>query len=141
MVRSRPGRRPAARATTAIDQTLSCGGRRNTGSVPMQPSHPQVGVTKRMGGIVATLLVFHEVDDVEHWLRSPKREEVFGPLGITGRLFTDPAKTNRVGLIVEIPDMETFQQLMQSDEAAEAMRFDGVRPDTLVFLEEASGRL
>jgi hypothetical protein len=46
-----------------------------------------------------------------------------------------------VGLIVEIPDMETFQQLMQSDEAAEAMRFDGVRPDTLVVFEEASGHL
>jgi hypothetical protein len=90
---------------------------------------------------VTTLFVFHEVDDVEHWLGSPKREEVFGPMGITGRLFTDPAKTNRVGLVVEVPDMEAFQQLMQSDEAAEAMRFDGVRPDTLVFLEEASGHL
>jgi len=100
-----------------------------------------MGATRRMGGIVPTLLAFHEVDDVEHWLRSPKREEVFGPLGITGRLFTDPAKTNRVGLLVDIPDMEAFQQLMQSDEGAEAMRFDGVRPDTLVFLEEASGHL
>jgi hypothetical protein len=90
---------------------------------------------------VPTVLAFHEVDDVEHWLRSPKREEIFGPMGITGRLFSDPAKTNRVGLIVDIPDMEAFQQFMQSDEAAEAMRFDGVRPDTLVFLEEASGHL
>jgi hypothetical protein len=62
-------------------------------------------------------------------------------LGITGRLFTDPAKTNRVGLVLEVPDMEAFQQLMQSDEAAEAMRFDGVRPDTFVLLEEASGHL
>lgn len=90
---------------------------------------------------MATLFVFHEVDDVEHWLRSPKREEIFGPMGITGRLFTDPEKTNRVGLVVEVPDMEAFQQVMQSDEAAEAMRFDGVRPDTMVFLEEASGHL
>jgi hypothetical protein len=88
-----------------------------------------------------TVLAFHEVDDVEHWLRSPKREEIFGAMGITGRLFTDPAKTHRVGLIVDIPDMEAFQQFMQSGEAAEAMRFDGVRPDTLVFLEEASGHL
>ena len=29
---------------------------------------------------MATILAFHEVDDHEHWLRSPKREEVFGPL-------------------------------------------------------------
>jgi hypothetical protein len=90
---------------------------------------------------VATYVVFHEVDDVEHWLGSPKRQEVFGPLGITGRLFTDPAKTNRVGLIVEIPDFEAFQQFMQTDAAAEAMRHDGVRPDTLVVMEEASGQL
>jgi len=91
--------------------------------------------------MVATVLIFHEVDDVEHWLRSPKREEVIGPMGVTGRLFTDPAKTNRVGLIVEIPDMDAFQRFMQSGEAAEAMRFDGVRPDTVVLLEEASGHL
>ena len=91
--------------------------------------------------MVTTLIAFHEVDDVEHWLRSPKRAEVFGPLGITGRLFTDPAKTNRVGLVVEIPDMEAFQRFMQSDEAAEAMRFDGVRADTLVLLEEVAGHL
>jgi hypothetical protein len=37
--------------------------------------------------------------------------------------------------------MEAFQRLMQSDEAAEAMRFDGVRPDTFVLLEEVSGHL
>jgi hypothetical protein len=90
---------------------------------------------------VATILAFHEVDDVEHWLRSPKRAEVFGPLGITVRLFTDPAKSNRVGLVVEVPDLDAVQRLMQSDEVAEAMRFDGVRPDTLVLLEDASGHL
>jgi hypothetical protein len=90
---------------------------------------------------VATIIAFHEVDDVEHWLRSPKREEVFGPLGITSRLFTDPAKSNRVGLVVEVPDLEAFQRLMQSDEAAEAMRFDGIHPETLILLEEASGHL
>jgi hypothetical protein len=90
---------------------------------------------------VATVIAFHEVDDVEHWLRSPNRRQVFGPLGITGRLFTDPAKTNRVGLILEIPDMDALQQFLQTDEAAEAMRSDGVRPETLVMLEEASGQI
>ena len=38
-----------------------------------------------------TLLIFHEVDDVDHWLASPRREEFFGPLGITARTFVDPA--------------------------------------------------
>jgi len=90
---------------------------------------------------VATYVIFHEVDDVEHWLRSPRRQEVFGPMGITGRLFTDPTNANRVGLIVEMPDFEAFQQFMQTDEAAEAMKHDGVRPQTLVVLEEASEHL
>jgi hypothetical protein len=86
---------------------------------------------------MTTLMLFHEVDDVGHWLASPKREEFFGPMGMTARTFIDPEKTNRVGLIVEVPDMDTFQRALQSEEAAEAMRFDGVRPDTLVVLVES----
>ena len=84
-----------------------------------------------------TLMVFHDVDDVDHWLASPKREEFFGPMGMTARTFTDPEKTSRVGLIVEVPDMDTFKRALQSDEAAEAMRFDGVRPETIVVLVES----
>ena len=83
---------------------------------------------------MTTAMIFHEVDDVDHWLKSPKREEVFGPIGITVRTFVDPAGTNRVGLLAEIPDMDAFQAMMESDVAAEAMKFDGVRPDTIVML-------
>jgi hypothetical protein len=86
---------------------------------------------------MATHVIFHEVDDVEHWLSSPKREEVFGPMGITVRTFRDPQGSNRVGLIVEIPDMAAFRSFMQTDEAAEAMKYDGVRPETLLILDEA----
>jgi hypothetical protein len=86
---------------------------------------------------MATLMVFHEVDDVDHWLASPKREELFGPMGMTARTFIDPEKTNRVGLIVEVPDMETFQRALDSEQAAEAMKFDGVRPETSVMLGES----
>ncbi len=71
---------------------------------------------------MATHLVFHEVDDVDHRLSSPKREEVFGPLGITFRVFRDPAGSNRVGLIVEIPDMAAYQEVMQTEAAADAMK-------------------
>jgi hypothetical protein len=87
-------------------------------------------------GLMATHVVFHEVDDVEHWLASPKREEVFGPLGITMRTFRDPAGSNRVGLIAEIPDMAAFQKFMQTDAAADAMKADGVHPATLLVLDE-----
>ena len=85
---------------------------------------------------MATYLVFHEVDDVDHWLSSPKREEVFGPLGATVRTFRDPEGSNRVGLIVETSDWDAIQQFMQTEEAAEAMKHDGVRPETLLFLTE-----
>jgi hypothetical protein len=83
-----------------------------------------------------TLMVFHEVDDVDHWLASPKREEFFGPLGISARTFRDPSGSNRVGLIVEVPDLETWEKALQSPEAAEAMKHDGVRPETIVGLVE-----
>ena len=90
---------------------------------------------------MATYIVFHEVDDVDHWLHSPKRQELVGPMGITGQLFTDTAKSNRVAVILEIPDMAAFQELLQSEAGADAMKFDGVRPETMVIFEKASGHL
>jgi hypothetical protein len=83
-----------------------------------------------------TLLVFHEVDDVDHWLASPKREEYFGPLGMSVRTFHDPEGSNRVGLIVEVPSVEAWQAALQTEEAAEAMKYDGVRPETIIGLVE-----
>jgi hypothetical protein len=83
-----------------------------------------------------TMLVVHEVEDVDHWLKSPKREEVFGPLGYTIRTFVDPAGADRVGLIVEGPGLDVFEEFMKTDAAADAMRQDGVRPDTVRVLLE-----
>jgi hypothetical protein len=87
---------------------------------------------------MATYVITHEVDDVEHWLSSPKREEVFGPIGVTVRTFRDPEGSNKTALIAEIPDMQAFQELMNSDAAADAMKYDGVHPDTLLVLSEGS---
>jgi hypothetical protein len=86
---------------------------------------------------MSTLVIFHEVDDVDHWLAATTREDFFGPLGITVRTFVDPERSNRVGLIAEIPSMEVFQQAMSTPEAAEAMKNDGVRPETLLVLTES----
>jgi hypothetical protein len=83
-----------------------------------------------------TLLVFHEVDDVDHWLASSKREELFGPLGMTARTFRDPEGSNRVGLLVEVPDISVWEDALKTEAAAEAMKFDGVRPETIVGLVE-----
>ena len=86
--------------------------------------------------LMTTLVITHEVDDVEHWRTSPKREEYFGPLGITARTFIDPDKSNRVGIIVECPSLEAFQKSLQGEAAADAMKFDGVRPETLQMFVE-----
>ena len=83
-----------------------------------------------------TLLIFHEVDDVDHWLASPKRDEFFGPLGMTVRTFRDPAGSKRVGLIAEVPDIAAWEAALQTEAAAEAMKFDGVRPETILALVE-----
>jgi hypothetical protein len=84
-----------------------------------------------------TYLITHEVDDVEHWSKSPKRDEVFGPLGITLRLFRDREGSNKVGLIAEIPDIDAFDDVLRTEAAAEAIRYDGVHIETLVVMRVA----
>ncbi len=86
---------------------------------------------------MATYVITHEVDDVEHWLSSPKREELFGSMGITVRTFRDSGGSNKTALIAEIPDMEAFQEVMRSEAAADAMKHDGVNPETLLIFSEA----
>jgi hypothetical protein len=86
---------------------------------------------------MATYLITHEVDDVDRWWSSPKRAEVFEPLGITFRTFRDPEGSNRVGLIAEIPDLDAFKEFLESETAAEAIRHDGVRIETLRVLAES----
>jgi hypothetical protein len=86
-----------------------------------------------------SLVAYHQIDDAKHWLSSPKREELFGPLGITNvRTFVDPEDPTRAAVLMDVPDIEAFQAAMQTEAAAEAMAHDGVRPETLVLLIEAS---
>lgn len=84
-----------------------------------------------------TVIAYHEIDDRDHWLASPKRDEIFGPLGITVRTFLDPENPNRAAVLAEVPDMSAFEAVIQSQEAADAMAHDGVRADTLIVLTEA----
>ena len=84
-----------------------------------------------------TVIAYHDVKDTEHWLASPKREEVFGPLGVTNiRTFVDPEKPSRVGIMMDVADLDAVMRAMETEEAAEAMAYDGVMPETLVFLVE-----
>jgi hypothetical protein len=85
-----------------------------------------------------TILVFHEVEDVDHWLSSPKRAELFGKYNVASpRTFTDPQGSNRVGLVLEVSDPDLLRKIMDDEDLPAAMQHDGVRPETLIFLEEA----
>jgi hypothetical protein len=87
---------------------------------------------------VPTLIGYHEIKDAQHWLSSPKREELFGPIGITNiRTFVDPQNSTRAAVLMDVPDLDAFQAAMQTQAAADAMSHDGVLPDTLVLLVES----
>jgi hypothetical protein len=84
-----------------------------------------------------TVIAHHDVNDTDHWLASPKREQLFGPLGVTNiRTFVDPQNRSQVAVLMDIPDMDKVMAAMETKEAAEAMEYDGVRADTLVILVE-----
>lgn len=85
-----------------------------------------------------TIIGYHNVKDTDHWLASPKREEFFGPLGVTNiRTFVDPQNRTRVAVLMDVADMDVLMGAMQSEGAAQAMEDDGVLPETLVILVEA----
>lgn len=89
---------------------------------------------------MATVLVFHEVEDVDRWLGSPKRAELFGKYDVsTIRTFVDPQGSDRVGLILEVPDLALVPKVLADEDMPAAMQHDGVRPETLLVLQEAQG--
>jgi len=60
---------------------------------------------------------------------TPKREEFFGPLGATEiKTYVDPAGSNRVGVTMNIADMDAVMAAMETPEAADVMEHDGVIP-------------
>jgi hypothetical protein len=85
-----------------------------------------------------TVIGHHDVKDKDHWLASSKRDEFFGPLGVTNiRTFVDPTNATRVAVLMDVPDMDAVMAAMQTPAAAEAMANDGVVPESLVILVEA----
>ena len=85
-----------------------------------------------------TVIAHHDVEDVDHWLASPKREEFLGANGVTNiRTFVDPTNRSRVALVMDVADMGALMAAMETQEAADAMAHDGVRPETLVILVES----
>src|SRR6266480_140364 len=72
-----------------------------------------------------TVMAYHDVKDKDHWLASPKREEFFGLLGVTNiRTFVDPENPTRVGLVMDVADMDAVMAAMETQPAADR---DGTR--------------
>jgi hypothetical protein len=85
-----------------------------------------------------TVIGHHDVKDQKHWLASPKREEVFGPLGVTNiRTFVDPQNPTRAAVLMDVADMDALMAAMKTEPMVEAMAYDGVIGETLVILVEA----
>ncbi len=69
--------------------------------------------------------------DTDHWLASPEREEVFGPLGVTNiPTFVDPQNPTRVAVLMDVADMDAVMGAMETPAMSEAMAYDGVLPET-----------
>ena len=50
-----------------------------------------------------TVIGHHDVKDTDHWLASPRREEFFGPLGVTNvRTFVDPQNPSHVAVLMDV---------------------------------------
>jgi hypothetical protein len=85
-----------------------------------------------------TVMAYHDVKDKDQCLASPKREEFFGPLGVTNiRTLVDPGESTRVGLVMDVADMDAVMAARETQPAADAMAHDGVLPETLVIVVEA----
>lgn len=81
-----------------------------------------------------TIVATHDVKDVDHWLSSPKRDEFFGPLGVTNiRTFVNPTDRTHVSISMDVPDMDAMMAALQSDAGAAAIEYDGVLGETLVI--------
>jgi hypothetical protein len=90
---------------------------------------------------MTTMIAFHEVEDGERWAKAwqkgaGSRHEMFAKIGVTARNFRDPENPNSTGVLLEVPDMEKFQALMDSDEGKQAMAEDGLKVETLRMLVE-----
>ena len=64
-----------------------------------------------------TVIGHHDISKgKDHWLTSPKREEFFGPLGVTNiRTFVNPENPTQVAVLMDVADMDAMMAAMQSD--------------------------
>lgn len=54
-----------------------------------------------------------------------------GPPGVTNiRTFVDPTNRTRVGVLMDVPDMDAVMASLETQEGADAMAYDGVVRET-----------
>jgi len=90
---------------------------------------------------MVTLFGFHEVEDGQHWANAFKdgtgsRREMFASLGITVRTFRDPETPNIRGLLMDLENMDKFQEFMVSEDVQKAMSEDRLKVETVRVLAE-----
>jgi hypothetical protein len=84
-----------------------------------------------------TIIAHHEVTNTDHWLSSPKREEVLPSLGISNiRTFVDRDNPRKVAVLMDVADLDALLAALANPpaELAAAMQYDGVLPETLSIL-------
>jgi hypothetical protein len=57
-----------------------------------------------------TVIGHHDISKgKDHWLTSPKRQEVFGPLGVTNiRTFVNPENPTQVAVLMDVADLDAL---------------------------------
>jgi hypothetical protein len=78
---------------------------------------------------MTTVISTFEVDDGAKFLASTRREQM-KMRGIATRIFTDPENPNRIILLMEMPDLDTALQGLNSAASRAAMVLDGVKMET-----------
>jgi hypothetical protein len=108
---------------------------RTAGVLPREGQRPigEFGsINRGQEKAMPTVIGYHHIKDAQRWLSSPKRQQLFGPIGVTNiRTFVDPQDPTRAAVLMDVPDPDALTAVMQTDAAAEAMEYDGVLPETL----------
>jgi hypothetical protein len=87
-----------------------------------------------------TVIAHHEVKDTKHWLSSPRREEVLGPLGASNiRTFVNQQNPQQVAVLMDVADLDAMMAALASPspELADAMESDTVLPETISILVQS----
>jgi hypothetical protein len=87
-----------------------------------------------------TVIAHHDVKDTQHWLSSPKREEVLGPLGASNiRTFVNQENPQQVAVLMDVDDVDGMMNAIAnpSPDLVEAMEHDTVLPETMTILVES----